>query len=70
MLELIVRCRHCGREHDQNPQGRRENPYCSKCVEDRLATIRRDGIEWEIRGHYMVAIPSTRSVPSRISPCL
>lgn len=59
MLELIKRCRYCRREMNVSAREHTENPFCGRCLKERLrrAAAAIGPVRWEQDGHYLVATP-------------
>lgn len=57
MLERIKACAHCGREMAVSALSYAENPFCSICLDDRLAAASPTGhLEWVITGAYATPV--------------
>ena len=63
MLEKIARCHHCGREMTVGPLAAIENPYCSQCLHERLASHSSWNGPMVVRehGHYLELVPGAKT---------
>lgn len=54
ILERIRRCKHCGTEMTVTPLAYEENPYCTKCFDERTEAASGSGeLAWRQKGHYV-----------------
>lgn len=55
IAERIKRCRHCGREMSGTHLAYAENPFCEKCLDDRIkaAAIPNAANRWIRRGAFV-----------------
>ena len=61
-LEVIRRCKHCVREMNVSSREYDENPYCQKCLPERLEkSITAAGpMQWEGDGEYLRLVPKSQ----------
>ncbi|KKL20617.1 hypothetical protein LCGC14_2453700 [marine sediment metagenome] len=53
ILEVVQRCRFCGREMTCSPLAYAENPFCADCYEERVRLSAPSGpVEWTLEGNY------------------
>jgi hypothetical protein len=68
ILELVRRCRYCGSDMTDavSPVAYNENPFCGKCLPQRLAdAVSRLGpTEHRTVGHYLHVMPLSQKTPS------
>lgn len=54
LLERVRRCKHCGSEMPVTPLAHTENPYCTKCLDERTQAGSGAGtLSWRRQGHYV-----------------
>jgi endogenous inhibitor of DNA gyrase (YacG/DUF329 family) len=65
MLEFIRRCPYCKRESNRDPREWAENPYCSRCLSERLSIAKKErgAIRIVQQGHYWSIVPVSRTHP-------
>ncbi len=54
LLEVVQRCRYCGREMSVTASAYAESPFCAVCRPERVASAQPPRVEWETRGRYSV----------------
>ncbi len=66
MLELIRKCKHCGREFTGTPLAFAENPFCASCLPARLEMVGGPAREraWRREGRYFVLKEEGARIPS------
>lgn len=66
MLELIRRCQYCDREMmNVSAQSHTENPFCNKCLSERLAAAKQRSGATGLRliGNYLKPILTLQKGP-------
>jgi hypothetical protein len=53
MMEVVQRCRYCGREMAVSASDYAESPFCEVCRPQRVAQAKPATVEWELRGRYL-----------------
>jgi hypothetical protein len=59
MVEVVRRCPYCGRENLVSPREYDENPFCQRCLSERLekASITAGPMRWEGDCGYVTLVP-------------
>lgn len=62
MLKRVKRCPYCGREVNRSSVAFFENPYCSRCLAQRLQEANEavGPTKIVLEGHYLRHIPLSR----------
>jgi hypothetical protein len=62
VLIRVQRCHYCRREMANNPLEYAENPFCTQCLEERMAAAAPPGgVTWRKEGNYL--IPEAAQTP-------
>jgi len=55
ILIRVRRCRYCRREMTTSPLAYEENPFCTECLEERMAAAAPPGgVTWRKKGRYVI----------------
>ena len=56
ILEQVRRCRYCRREMAVSATAYAENPFCNRCLPERVERAADGKVEWRLVGEYFQAI--------------
>lgn len=56
--EQVQRCRYCRREMAVSAAAYAENPFCNRCLPQRVGLVADKKIEWRLVGEYFEPIRS------------
>lgn len=56
ILERVFRCRYCSREMAVSVGAYEENPFCDRCLSERIRRGSGQRVEWRIVGDYFEPI--------------
>jgi hypothetical protein len=60
VLERVRRCRYCKREMSVSAAAYAENPFCNRCLPERVKLVGDPGIEWRLVGDYFKPVNPQR----------
>lgn len=65
MWERVKRCNFCGREFAASALGFEENPYCTRCLPERIAKSAEGAglVSWIKVGEYLNPVDLSRQKP-------
>ncbi len=56
ILTVVRRCRYCQREMFRPPLEYEQNPFCTKCLTERVQKAApAGGVRWKKEGNYVIA---------------
>ena len=59
ILARVLRCRYCRREMTGSPLSYEQNPFCSMCLDARVADATPiGGVRWRREGDYFIQLPA------------
>jgi hypothetical protein len=56
ILERVLRCRYCSREMAVSAGAYEENPFCDRCLPERIKRSAVERVRWRVVGDYFEPI--------------